>query len=693
MRLKPYRYLKIKRAKKEDSGFYTCVGVNDCGKNPYALQLLVRDAPIFTVPQYKMRRNLLALPVGNSVKLDCSADGNPRPTVEWYKDRKLFKERKGGRKLYLSQWTTLLSLKDLVPSDTGSYMCIVSNSYGWINHTYELDVHAEPQLRQSSPSRVVKPVGQDEVKLICDVKNAQNYTWYKFDRKIHLPSLRYFVKAPSYLQITDVVKSDSGTFVCVASNDYGRVNCTVRLIVEDPASSSTNVSGAKKPQFLYPDRMAMINSQYTRGDKFQLICDAIGTPVPTVTWYKGKYIYLGHGSDETITPERYDYVITFNKVDIMDRGNYTCVVKNAYGHLTHSYVFDVQEKIESPLLYLHIWKQEESIQYAGTDLQLHCVALSKDNKTKLRWYFSNSTSNPSTLINRTLFESHQKTTSNGDGSWLIFHDLNLKHISVADSGSYSCKAENVVGNVERQTYLNVTTSRIAPSQPAPFGCDLNRSMCSSMPYKIDEFSSTNEHGSTFSPDKDHSFYYIGNEEKTSDVLVPGIVSAFCWCRQSLTKKSVHNPVSKDEFEYDAFIIFSSQDSDWVTKTLIPILEEKHHFKCCVHYRDFVLGVPFRENMVNSVYKSRKTIAVVSINFFNSNYCGSEMDYALHRLMERRDDSLVVIKLDDVDRGKLPKELRKRSYIDYQKNVEKDHWERKLVNCLKYPNDLFKETIL
>ena len=80
-------------------------------------------------------------PVGNSVKLDCSADGNPRPTVEWYKDGKLFKERKGGRKLSLSQWTTSLSLKDLVPSDTGSYMCNVSNLYGWINHTYKVDVH------------------------------------------------------------------------------------------------------------------------------------------------------------------------------------------------------------------------------------------------------------------------------------------------------------------------------------------------------------------------------------------------------------------------------------------------------------------------------------------------------------------------------------------------------------------------
>ena len=132
----------------------------------------------------------------------------------------------------------------------------------------------------------------------------------------------------------------------------------------------------------------------------------------------------------------------------------------------------------------------------------------------------------------------------------------------------------------------------------------------------------------------------------------------------------------------------------VIKTLIPIIERKHDgFECCVHYRDFVVGVPFRENTVNSVYKSRKTIAVVSKNFFNSNYSGSEMDYALHRLMERKDDSVVVIKLDDVDRGKLPKELRKRSYIDYPKTVEKDHWERKLVNCLKTPNSQLQEQIL
>ncbi|XP_068735922.1 uncharacterized protein [Montipora capricornis] len=139
------------------------------------------------------------------------------------------------------------------------------------------------------------------------------------------------------------------------------------------------------------------------------------------------------------------------------------------------------------------------------------------------------------------------------------------------------------------------------------------------------------------------------------------------------------------FEYDAFIIYSSKDEEWVRGTLLPTLEDKHGLKCCIHYRDFIPGVLYRQNMVNSVYASKKTVAVVSKNFFNSGFCESEFEYALLRLAERRDDSLIVIKLDDIDTRKLPLEVRKRSYIDCPKSIEKETWETKLVKSLKFKN--------
>ena len=44
MRVKHFRYLKIKRVRKEDAGFYTCVAENDCGgKNAVFMQLFVKS--------------------------------------------------------------------------------------------------------------------------------------------------------------------------------------------------------------------------------------------------------------------------------------------------------------------------------------------------------------------------------------------------------------------------------------------------------------------------------------------------------------------------------------------------------------------------------------------------------------------------------------------------------------------------
>lgn len=95
-------------------------------------------------------------------------------------------------------------------------------------------------------------------------------------------------------------------------------------------------------------------------------------------------------------------------------------------------------------------------------------------------------------------------------------------------------------------------------------------------------------------------------------------------------------------------------------------------------------------MEDSVYNSRKTIAVVSTNFFDSGPCSSEFEYALNRLIERKDNSLIVIKLDDTDTDKLPLAVKQRSYIDYPKSVYKEMWETKLVSCLKEGGEYSKE---
>ena len=128
------------------------------------------------------------------------------------------------------------------------------------------------------------------------------------------------------------------------------------------------------------------------------------------------------------------------------------------------------EKIRSAPQILSIWEQKKP-EYAGTDLQMHAIVLSKDENTKFFWYFSKSfvpdETNLGTLINQTLSESRLETLPSSGVSWLKWKVvLNLKNLSVADSGSYWCQAENILGTVRRQTSLKVTTR---PMTPSPLG--------------------------------------------------------------------------------------------------------------------------------------------------------------------------------------------------------------------------------
>ncbi|XP_004849535.1 LOW QUALITY PROTEIN: toll-like receptor 4 [Heterocephalus glaber] len=84
-----------------------------------------------------------------------------------------------------------------------------------------------------------------------------------------------------------------------------------------------------------------------------------------------------------------------------------------------------------------------------------------------------------------------------------------------------------------------------------------------------------------------------------------------------------------ENTYDAFVIYSSQDEDWVRNELVKNLEEGvPPFKLCLHYRDFIPGVAIAANIIQEgFHKSRKVIVVVSQHFIESRWCIFEYEIA------------------------------------------------------------------
>ena len=116
------------------------------------------------------------------------------------------------------------------------------------------------------------------------------------------------------------------------------------------------------------------------------------------------------------------------------------------------------------------------------------------------------------------------------------------------------------------------------------------------------------------------------------------------------------------------------------KNVIPLLE-KNRLKYCIHSRDFELGRALVDNMAESVYSSRKVLAVMSKNYMDSKFCRGELDMALHRSRGANKGFLLIVRIDGIKKKKLPRALREQAFVDYHSEKERTSWEKKLLRFL------------
>ena len=138
---------------------------------------------------------------------------------------------------------------------------------------------------------------------------------------------------------------------------------------------------------------------------------------------------------------------------------------------------------------------------------------------------------------------------------------------------------------------------------------------------------------------------------------------------------------ENDFKYDVFVTYSRKDSLWVKSELLSLLRE-NQVKYCVDHEHFEVGKVFVQSMVDSVYQSRKVLAVWSVGYASSRYCMQELDYAIQGSFQNSDCSVIVIRLNRTDRKQLLKPLRARTFLDYSDSVERQGWEKRLKTHLK-----------
>ncbi|ESO98255.1 hypothetical protein LOTGIDRAFT_159050 [Lottia gigantea] len=123
--------------------------------------------------------------------------------------------------------------------------------------------------------------------------------------------------------------------------------------------------------------------------------------------------------------------------------------------------------------------------------------------------------------------------------------------------------------------------------------------------------------------------------------------------------------------FDAFISYSSSESQWVLGHLVQKLEspfESHDaLSLCIHERDFICGKSILLNIIDSIENSRHTIVVLSRKFIQSVWSMAEFKEAYEESVTKKRRHLIIIKYESIPEAELDSMLKRCiksfTYID------------------------------
>lgn len=137
----------------------------------------------------------------------------------------------------------------------------------------------------------------------------------------------------------------------------------------------------------------------------------------------------------------------------------------------------------------------------------------------------------------------------------------------------------------------------------------------------------------------------------------------------------HKGRQDGRYMYDAFVSYNTHDEQWVLNQLLPNLEGDNECKLCLHHRDFEPGKAIIDNIVDSIYMSRKTICVISRKYLESEWCSKEIQVASFRLFDEQKDVLILVFLEDIQSHQLSpyhrmrKIVKKTTYLQWTQQPE------------------------
>ncbi|CAF2894680.1 unnamed protein product [Rotaria sp. Silwood2] len=389
--------LTIILAKKDDEGFYECIGSNAAGEDIKTAQL------IYAVSTENS--HILVSP-GHDVDLKCSVVGETYPDIRWFRENEPVTRHRTSPhgQLHIRQASE--------EEDSGNYTCFVQNTVGSSSVSIRLDVGIKPTI--NIPTQEIQVEIDEKVQLVCEVDGSPkpNIVWY------HNNTERpYQSDDRSTMIITNVQQHHAGIYTCFASNLFGSTSADINLTV------------TMTPRFTFT------SDGYLNGiisQSLTLPCNHIGLPKPTVNWFKDNNILVLTHDRMTIDSTG---SLTIHSLKTTDRGSYTCDVYNEIGQAKQLFQVDVYEP---PSVTDSSVESELDVNIYNPVLLL-CPITGHPQPT-IVWFRQNTVINHNQNMNIYLH-------SNGS--------LEIRKVDVTDSDRYHCIATNQAGTITRYIQLNV----------------------------------------------------------------------------------------------------------------------------------------------------------------------------------------------------------------------------------------------
>ncbi|KAK5640122.1 hypothetical protein RI129_010933 [Pyrocoelia pectoralis] len=424
--------MTIPKSESANDGLYTSKAKNKWGECECSAQLTIVFRPEIEGP-----RDVAIIP-GNAAEFTVKVHANPAPEVVWYKDGNIIES---GHAYEILEDAENETYKLVIPSvqmdDEGRYQVRAKNVIGERIAEAKLRTITEAEPSTEKPYFItsiadseVDDYGEITLMVRADGLPKPEIKWFfngvlleEDDR--HQIDTKADTQVTSTLTITAYSKEDSGQYKAMAINCAGEAETTAAItLVQSPPSFGKHF-----------DR----NEGVDEGEPMELKAKILGSPRPTVAWFKDgepispedSRIKIAHLPDGTAK-------LSIESAKPSDSGAYKLVVKNPNGEISTICAVAVNPKHLRPK-FLKCFKDQKVTVGEPLHLQAKVAAYPPP---EIKWQKDGAPIRPSSNV-------HLEQLPDGSVA------LTIDSVKPESAGTYTLLAANRLGESETHAQVEI----------------------------------------------------------------------------------------------------------------------------------------------------------------------------------------------------------------------------------------------